>query len=234
MELDQEQTVSIADRLLKQCFVTICSQRTLAAFLACVSAACLAQPTSAELLSQRLAQPASPVTYLPLLSDFDGDRRLDQVELHVDGSHHCIRVRFGNFHETHLDFGARFHSEGILLVRDVNSDNSPDLIWAYRSRLEPALVWLNDGAGNFAESSDQDAAKVSNALFGDTDYEVAGATGYEPVCLAATRPSLEFVAIAILEHDSRDIGPIKDRDSRLPGGTDLSCLRERGPPQHAC
>jgi hypothetical protein len=91
-------------------------------------------------------QPASLIS-LSVLGDFDGDQRLDQAELHLAGAHRCVRVRFGNLRETHLELAVTPQMRGALLTRDINQDNKPDLIWVYHSRLEPTEVWLGDGLG---------------------------------------------------------------------------------------
>lgn len=180
--------------------------------------------------SARYAQFAY-VNYLPVLGDFDGDRRLDQAELHLAGSHHCIRVRFGNSSETHLDFGARPHTGGVLLVWDVNRDNTPDLIWVYRSRLESAVVWLNDGAGHFAKSADGGGEVRADSLIGNTDYAVTGSCENEQVCLVPAPSPSELAPLTNLENESVRVVLVAGSNLRRNLGLYLSYLRERGPPQ---
>lgn len=173
------------------------------------------------------------VNYLAVLSDFDGDRRIDQADLHLAGTHHCIRVRFGNTRETHLDFGTRPHSSGVLMVRDTNRDNRPDLIWVYRSRSEPAVIWLNDGAGHFAKSSDGSPDAITNSLFGDTDYAETGSLEDKEISLAPTRPSPEFALVTNVDLQSLAAVMNPRREFRPDLGRYLFHLRERGPPQTA-
>jgi hypothetical protein len=204
------------------------------ALIAVVFATSIARSTpTSEAPPQSNARPArfADVNYLPVLSDFDGDRRLDQAELHLAGTHHCIRVRFGNTRETHLDFGTRPHSSGVLLVRDVNRDNRPDLIWVYRSRSESAVIWLNDGAGHFAKSGDGSRHATVDSLFGDTDYAETGSIENEEICLASARPPSEFPHVTSLEDESLRAVIIPAREHRFDLGLYLSYLRERGPPQ---
>jgi hypothetical protein len=219
----------MSDRLFKTRFAAIWVRITLVAFVAAVSAVSIAQTSSAGVPPHELWQSVGSGEYLPILSDFDGDHRLDQAELHLAGAHHCIRVRFGNFRETHLDFGTRSHSGGVLLVRDVNSDDKPDLVWTNRFSLESILVWVNDGAGHFAEGSNEDNANAAKALFAETDYTLIATFGDQEICLAALRPPFDFVAAAILDHDACKI-LITDFFSRPACKLDLSSLRERGPP----
>lgn len=202
----------------------------LVALIAAVFGSSIAKSTpQKEVSPQSSARPAY-VNYLPILADFDGDRRLDEAELHRAGNHHCIRVRFGNAHETHLDFGTRPHSSGVLLVRDVNRDNRPDLIWVYRSRLESAVVWLNDGAGHFAKAGDGSGEAGVDSLFGDTDYAVTGSFENEQVCLVPAPSPSEFAQITNLENESLRAVMIAGSDLRRDLGLYLSYLRERGPP----
>lgn len=205
----------------------------LVALIAGVFAACITRGTpTSEAPARSIARevPFCNVNYLPVLSDFDGDRRLDQAELHFAGAHHCIRVRFGNSRETHLDVDAGPYSGGMLLVRDVNRDRRPDLIWVYHSRPQSALVWLGDGSGNFAKSAAGSRA-TEDFLLGDTDYTEAGSLEKDQVCLVPAPTSSDFPQVASLERDSLRAVMIPCRERRRDLGLYLSYLRERGPPQ---
>src|SRR5690349_3316377 len=63
--------------------------------------------------------PSFDLSYLPVFGDFDGDQRLDEAQQHSSGAHVCIRVRFGDWRESHLEFGTRPHYSGMLLAMDV-------------------------------------------------------------------------------------------------------------------
>jgi len=73
-------------------------------------------------LGARPAQLAS-LNNLPVFGDFDGDQRLDQADLHLAGAHRCIRVRFGDSRESHLDSTKTPQVPGTLLTRTSNHDN---------------------------------------------------------------------------------------------------------------
>jgi hypothetical protein len=171
------------------------------------------------------------VNYLSALADFDGDRRIDHAELHLAGTHHCIRVRFGNSRETHLDFGTRAHAGGVLLVWDANRDNKPDLIWVYRSRSQPAVIWLNDGAGHFAKADEGKSG--GDALLADTGYESASGFENDQVWLAPARPPSEVARGANIEREFQTAVLIAIGDFCRDLGLYLSYLRERGPPPPA-
>lgn len=217
---------------MKSHYVMVSGRRTaLVALIAIVFATAVVRgaPTSAPHESTRPTF-SFDINYLAVQSDFDGDHRLDQAELHLAGAHHCIRVRFGNARETHLDFGTRPHSSGVLIVRDANGDNRPDLIWVYHSRSESAVIWLNAGAGHFAKSSDGSRDAITYS-FGDTDYAETVRLESKETYLAPPRPSSEFAQV--LNLDLECLAAVKNprHDFRRDLSRYLSHLRERGPPQ---
>ena len=181
-------------------------------------------------LSARPAQLAS-LNNLPVFGDFDGDQRLDQADLHLAGAHRCIRVRFGDSHESHLEFHDAPQVLGTLLTRDINHDNKPDLIWVYHFQSEQMLVWLGDGLGHFlnaaAESVD---ARLRALLFGDSDPGIVGGVKDEQLYLTPVPVSSELARTANLENESRTALLIAGRGERRDLGLYLSHLRERGPP----
>ena len=182
--------------------------------------------------SARPAQLAS-LNNLPVLADFDGDQRLDQADLHLAGAHRCIRVRFGDSRESHLEFHPTPQVLGTLLTRDINHDNKPDLIWIYNSQSEPMVVWLGDGLGHFLKAPAENADVGLRALlFGDSNPGIVGGVKDEQVSLTPVPVSSELARIAILENESRKAILIAGRNKRRDLGLYLSYLRERGPPLH--
>jgi len=219
---------------MKSHYATMSTRRSaLVALIAFVFATSIARtaPTS-EAPPQSLRRPtlSFDMNYLAVLSDFDGDHRVDRAELHLAGAHHCIRVRFGNTRETHLDFGTRPHSSGVLLVRDANRDNKPDLIWVYRTRSESAVIWLNDGAGHFAKSGDASLDVRLDPVFCDTDYAQTGSVEDKEIFLTPAQHLSEFAEVARLEGESLKGVMIPSHEFRRDLGVYLSYLRERGPP----
>ena len=168
---------------------------------------------------------------LPVFGDFDGDRRLDQADLHLAGAHRCIRVRFGDSRESHLEFYATPEVLGTLLTRDINHDNKPDLIWIYHSQSEPILVWLGDGLGHFLKAAAESVDDGLRALLvGDSDPGIVGGVKDEQVYLTPVPVSSELARPANLENESRTALLIAGRNERRDLGLYLSHLRERGPP----
>jgi hypothetical protein len=168
---------------------------------------------------------------LPVFGDFDGDRRLDQADLHLAGAHRCIRVRFGDSRESHLEFHATPEVLGTLLTRDINHDNKPDLTWIYHSQSEPILVWLGDGLGHFLKAAAESVDDGLRALLvGDSDPGIVGGVKDEQVYLTPVPVSSELARPANLENESRTALLIAGRNERRDLGLYLSHLRERGPP----
>lgn len=186
----------------------------------------------ARQFSARPAQFAS-LNNLPVLADFDGDKRLDQADLHLAGAHRCIRVRFGDSRESHLEFHTTHQVLGTLLTRDINHDNKPDLIWVYHFQSEPMLVWLGDGLGHFLKPA---AASVDVGfralLFGDSGPGIVGLVKDEQVYLTPVPVSSELARTANLENEVRKALLMAGRNGRRDLGLYLSYLRERGPPLH--
>jgi hypothetical protein len=168
---------------------------------------------------------------LPVFGDFDGDQRLDQADLHLAGAHRCIRVRFGDSRESHLEFHATPEVLGTLLTRDINHDNKPDLTWIYHSQSEPILVWLGDGLGHFLKAAAESVDDGLRALLvGDSDPGIVGGVKDEQVYLTPVPVSSELARPANLENESRTALLIAGRNERRDLGLYLSHLRERGPP----
>ena len=181
--------------------------------------------------SSDCAAPVAPPGYFPVFGDFDGDRRLDQAQPHSAGEHQCIRVRFANSLERHLEFGARAHSLGALLALDINHDKKADLIWVNRSRSEPAVVWLGDGLGHFAEGAEwSDDTDLRDLLFGQKDPAVGRDVNDEHGYLAPHAVTSELPRAANLDDGTLKVRSVAGLDRRRDLGLFLSYLRERGPP----
>jgi hypothetical protein len=175
--------------------------------------------------------PIARLNYHHLLSDFDADGQIDQAEPHSAGLHHCIRVRFGNSHERHLELGALSNASGALLTWDINRDTKPDLIWISQSGLERPVAWLGDGRGNFARANDDvDDAALRLLVFGDgADPRLTNSSRDSRVYLTPDQDPIEPSCAATPEKHHKAIAIASCsvcRDLALY----LSYLRERGPP----
>jgi len=167
------------------------------------------------------------------IGDFDGDRRLDQAELHLAGFHRYIQVRFGDSRESHLELGAGAQLIGALLSRDINRDNHPDLIWLSHCQSKSSVVWLGDGFGHFTKAPDTDDDSGLRALlFGDPDNELVGDNQDERFYLTPDPVAVELTRAANLGAAIHRVFLIAEGNGRRDLGLYLSYLRERGPPLH--
>lgn len=90
---------------------------------------------------------------LVALSDFDSDGLIDEARLHSSDSHRSIRIHFSRTGERlSFSFDVRGVDYGSLFAQDVDSDGKTDLIWTGLLRSEDVIVWLGDGAGQFARA----------------------------------------------------------------------------------
>lgn len=168
----------------------------------------------------------------PVLRDFDGDRRIDRAELHVARAHRCVRIRFGDSRERHLELRA-LQSRGVLVSRDVNQDNNADLIWVSHLQSAPSMIWLGDGLGNFIEAIDKIAGSKLLALpFSDSGPGLVGDVKDEQDFLTPDPVSSELARSANLNDKIPNILLPSRRNDRCEPGLGLSYLRERGPPSH--
>ena len=184
--------------------------------------------------SDQRSLPARP-NCLSAIADFDGDRRLDQAELHIAYAHRCIRVRLGDSRETHLDVSNAPRTCALLLARDINHDNKPDLIWVSNTQFEPAMIWLGDGRGHFAEASNSadEVRELRTHIFGQTDPGIVGDSKDGQVYVTPNPVSSDVVRAAQLENEILKSLLSAGRNHRRDLGLYLSYLRERGPPFHS-
>jgi hypothetical protein len=172
------------------------------------------------------------LSYRPLLGDFDGDRRIDEAQQHSFGAHACIRVRFGDWRESHLDFGTLPSYSGTLLALDVNNDDQPDLIWLSRSPSESAVVWPNEGRGHFGKATGLKLDdELRGLLFNNSDRKsLVGLPDYERFGLTPNPVRSDVAGTNRLDHRRR---PIHFGNQTRRRDLDLcrSFPRKRGPPQ---
>src|ERR1051326_4596771 len=76
-----------------------------------------------------LAAVSAMPQYSPVLSDLDGDNRVDQAVLISSGSQKQIRITFGTFVSSLLPFDSGITERGRLYSRDFDKDGDLDLIW---------------------------------------------------------------------------------------------------------
>jgi hypothetical protein len=90
---------------------------------------------------------------LPVLSDFDGDNKLDRAELSSHGRHKQINLTFGGSLWKSLSFDSGVYERGSLIWGDVDRDGDADLIWISQQPRK-LILWIGDGHGNFTIAPD--------------------------------------------------------------------------------
>jgi FG-GAP-like repeat len=86
--------------------------------------------------------------------DFDTDINQDHVTLQSNGYQKTIKIRFGDLRDTALDFSSSSEESGRLVAADIDRDGDIDLVWVGKSDHKEAVIWLNDGDGEFVEATD--------------------------------------------------------------------------------
>ena len=169
----------------------------------------------------------------PLLSDFDGDNKLDEAQLHSQGRLKWINVRLGSPSWKSFSFDSGLSERGSLVSRDVDSDGDADLIWTSQSNPQRLVVWLGDGHGEFSvviESAPY-LNKIQGLLADDSGASLADdSDNRNPACVPLTYVSIGLDGGTYEPHiDSSNrlhrISPVSALYTRC-----LSVLRKRGPP----
>jgi hypothetical protein len=87
--------------------------------------------------------------FLPVISDFDGDNKLDRASLSSHGEVKTIHVAFGKSTSRSLTFKSSVSEHGHLISGDVDEDGDLDLIWVSQTA-EKFVALLGDGRGHFS------------------------------------------------------------------------------------
>lgn len=85
----------------------------------------------------------------------DTDLKANRVTLSSSGFDKTISIKFGSFPNQELSFTTRSPEGGNLVAGDIDRDGDVDLIWVGGADRNDAVVWLNQGEGNFAEADDR-------------------------------------------------------------------------------
>jgi hypothetical protein len=175
---------------------------------------------------------AAQVRAQSLLADFDGDHKLDRADLVSRGLHKSIRIDLSGSGPQYLRFDSESLDAGQLLIRDINHDDNPDLIWVSQAAPQSAMVWLGDGRGHFAFVANAGAyrSELHGLLCGTTDSNVSGAAIKRSACAAGPSYPVALVLsrcfITVAPHLSIRAG--RERGTNIADW--LARLYERGPP----
>ena len=170
---------------------------------------------------------------LPVLSDFDGDNKLDEAQLHSQGRLKWINVRLGSPSWKSFYFDSGLSERGSLVSRDVDSDGDADLIWTSQSKPQRLVVWLGDGHGEFSVVKEPAPYlnKIQELLADDSGARLADdSDNRNPACVPLTYVSMGLDSGTYERHIASSnrlprISPVPALYTRC-----LSVLRKRGPP----
>jgi len=182
-------------------------------------------PPRATILSPR----DLPVTY-----DLDGDLRADRVSLESNGFFKTISIKFGNARNSELGFTASSAGWGIVVADDIDHDGDLDLIWVGSSELETAVIWINDGKGDFTEARDNAPyASELNALLSSSDPSDQHSLQAGRQTYSLTSSSFPDIGLAVASRfacATNHLASSAGSDGFAKRSGFLTYLRKRGPP----
>lgn len=166
--------------------------------------------------------------------DFDADVRQDRIRLQSNGYNKTIQIRFGNARKLELQFSARTFDSGSLVTRDIDRDGDVDLVWLAASDRKNAVVWINDGDGNFEAVSDNSAyTSELDDLFNSNDP--SGNPNVKRGRKSSVLASASFHDVGLplliqIQDRSATVVPVSCPERPIIEWQVSSYLRKRGPP----
>jgi hypothetical protein len=171
---------------------------------------------------------------LPATYDLDGDLRDDRIGLLSNGFHKTISIRFGNARNSELGFTASTSDRGALIAEDIDHDGDLDLIWVGSSVQKTAVVFINDGKGDFAEAKDNAPyASELNALLSSSDPSDQNSFQAGRQTYSLTSSSFPDIGLAVADRSAYPtihLPSFESFDGFANRSGLLSYLRKRGPP----
>jgi len=191
----------------------------------------------ASLHDQPKSPPKSSISSaleLPATYDLDGDFRGDRVRLLSNGFHKTISIKFSNARITELGFTASSADSGALIADDIDHDGDLDLIWIGSSVQRTAVVFINDGKGDFAEAKDNAPyASELNALLSSSDPSDEKSLQAGRQTYSLTSSSFPDIGLAVTHrfgYPTIHLFSFAGPDGLANRSALLSYLRKRGPP----
>jgi len=167
---------------------------------------------------------------LPVLSDFDGDNKVDQATLSSSGGFKSISLAFGKSSWSSLSFVSNETDRGRLVSGDIDDDGDIDLVWVSQNA-EEYIAWLGDGCGHFAIGTH---VKLNlgriQALLGDKAPRLDDGSNAAELTALSIRTS--FIVPGINGHrpHSSAQGSSRPIDILDIDGSPFSALQQRAPP----
>lgn len=162
----------------------------------------------------------------------DSDLFADRVTLESNGFEKRISIRFGNLRRQELGFKTKSADGGNLVAGDIDRDGDLDLVWVGTEQ-EGAVVWLNQGEGDFVEARDnQPYSSELDGLFNAGDPPDKRLAQRRPKSSSLVSSAFSDIGALAIEFHA----PIGRRTSFATGErpadrlTFLTKLQKRGPP----
>ncbi|PWT93535.1 MAG: hypothetical protein C5B55_04330, partial [Blastocatellia bacterium] len=181
--------------------------------------------------------PRPKPSFLPInlgvAGDFDLDLRQDRLLLRSNVNDKTIEFQFGNYRKSEIAFTANHDNSGSLLAGDFDQDGDVDLVWVSRSETRDAVVFLNDGDGNFAVSSDSYLHhQIDDLLNGNVPSNSHKLKrGRKTSALSsATFHDLGLPLLHPFESAYSSVTPSVAFEGQIPKSRFSSHIRKRGPP----
>jgi hypothetical protein len=171
-------------------------------------------------------------SYMPMLSDFNGDNQVDQVTLSSEGLHKHIHIRLGLSISRSLHFDTAVDERGRLYYGDFDNDGDIDLLWSSQTYPRRVVMWEGDGHGNFSMSNSDDADRFRCAFADDAPSRMIDDDDAPNLaCLLSTFfCGCSPQALTHLKPPSLETGCGLER-TLSPTAFGVSLSTERGPPQ---
>ena len=171
---------------------------------------------------------------LPVVSDLDGDFRGDRVSLESTGFYKTISIKFGNARHSVFGFNASSADRGTLIADDIDRDGDVDLIWLGSSGQKAAVVWINDGKGDFTEAPDNTLySSELNALLSTSDPSDQHSLQAGRQTYSLTSSSFPDIGLALASRfgcPTIHLASLAGFDGFATQQGFLAYLRKRGPP----
>ncbi len=177
-----------------------------------------------------LAEAAQSLAGSSVVSDFDGDRKIDFAVGRWDGKKYAIEVQLSASGRNRT-LSASSNLSGIrLLALDLNKDGYPDIIISGPIEPRPLAVWLGDGKGGFI-AVDCAEFQVESESAETQHFENAGNEIWPDLLLGFRQPACPPSVIGFSRPEARlALSHLYAIPARCGDGSDLS---PRSPPANS-
>jgi hypothetical protein len=123
-------------------------------------------------------------------SDFDADGLIDEARMAGSGLHRRVEIVLSRSQKLLLlHIGSKRVNHGSLFAEDVDDDGATDLIWTDLLHADDVVVWMGDGAGQFATAPSRRYG--AGFTLDDTELTAPGESNSETAIDCETDRSLD-------------------------------------------